>query len=271
MQRVAMGVTRRVRRMTRSPFPPGAERPVLAHVSHHKVGTVWFSRILESMALHYGLRIGTVGARFPFEPGADIYQYLHSRNFNRARLEGTPFRGSHMIRDPRDVVVSAYHYHRWTDEAWVHRPREELGGRSYQEHLNAVDLHEGLLAEIHRSLEITIVDMGRWDYDQDEFLELRYEDVIADEAAAFESLFEHWGLSDEASAIARQAVEDASFRKQAGRKVGEAADRSHLRSGEPGEWRTTFAPEHVALFKEVAGDVLVRLGYEPDDRWGVDA
>ena len=33
-----------------------------------------------------------------------------------------------MIRDPRDVIVSGYFYHQWTDEPWANEPRPELGG-----------------------------------------------------------------------------------------------------------------------------------------------
>ena len=40
-----------------------------------------------------------------------------------------------------------------------------------------------------------------------------------------------------------------------------------FRSGKVGGWRAQFTPEHIQLFKEVAGDLLVRLGYEQDDDW----
>jgi hypothetical protein len=33
----------------------------------------------------------------------------------------------------------------------------------------------------------------------------------------------------------------------------------------PGQWRDAFDDDHIALFKELAGDSLVRLGYEPDE------
>lgn len=39
------------------------------------------------------------------------------------------------------------------------------------------------------------------------------------------------------------------------------------RSGKSGEWKKYFKDEHKALFKEVAGDLLVRLGYEKDNDW----
>lgn len=44
--------------------------------------------------------------------------------------------------------------------------------------------------------------------------------------------------------------------------------KSHtFRSGKTGGWTQYFTAEHKKLFKEVAGDLLVRLGYEKDNNW----
>ena len=44
--------------------------------------------------------------------------------------------------------------------------------------------------------------------------------------------------------------------------------KSHtFRSGKTGGWKQHFTDEHKDLFKEVAGDLLVRLGYEQDNDW----
>jgi hypothetical protein len=40
-----------------------------------------------------------------------------------------------------------------------------------------------------------------------------------------------------------------------------------FRSGKIGDWRSHFSAEHIRLFKEVAGDLLIRLGYERDLNW----
>ncbi|RPH60338.1 MAG: hypothetical protein EHM81_06445, partial [Chloroflexi bacterium] len=40
-----------------------------------------------------------------------------------------------------------------------------------------------------------------------------------------------------------------------------------FRSGKTGGWREHFTDAHKALFKEVAGDLLARLGYEQDNDW----
>ena len=40
-----------------------------------------------------------------------------------------------------------------------------------------------------------------------------------------------------------------------------------FRSGKTGEWRQHFTDEHKKIFKEVAGDLLVKLGYEKNNDW----
>ena len=44
--------------------------------------------------------------------------------------------------------------------------------------------------------------------------------------------------------------------------------KSHtFRSGKTGGWREYFSNEHKSLFKDVAGDLLVKLGYEENNNW----
>jgi len=44
--------------------------------------------------------------------------------------------------------------------------------------------------------------------------------------------------------------------------------KSHtFRSGKTGGWKQYFTDEHRSLFKDVAGDLLVKLGYEENNNW----
>jgi hypothetical protein len=44
--------------------------------------------------------------------------------------------------------------------------------------------------------------------------------------------------------------------------------KSHtFRSGKTGGWKEHFTEEHKKLFKDVAGDLVVRLGYEKSNDW----
>jgi hypothetical protein len=40
-----------------------------------------------------------------------------------------------------------------------------------------------------------------------------------------------------------------------------------FRRGEVGSWQDHFTSAHKSLFKEQAGDLLVKLGYEASDGW----
>jgi hypothetical protein len=270
LQPVRLAVRRRVRHRTRSPFD-GAQGPaLLVHGAHHKVGTVWFQRVLSTVSGFYGLRFAEVAPSYgasepvPAPPAEiDVVVYDRANDFRPEALGSRSFRGSHLIRDPRDVVVSGYHYHRRTDEEWVRQPKERYGGLSYQAFLQAADEHDGIMAEIERCARSSLAEMEAWPYDRPEILELRYEDAVRDEVATFTELFRFYGFHDEAVAHGITIVQQ--FSRQHGPHAGD--DDPHVRSGEPGEWRHYFEPDHVARFKELTGDLVVRLGYEEGPDW----
>ncbi len=70
-------------------------------------------------------------------------------------------------------------------------------------------------------------------------------------------------------------LENKGFRPTVGRAEAIAVLKNAIaprrsgtfRKGQPGNWREHFTERNKALFKEVAGDLLVRLGYEEDDHW----
>lgn len=257
-------LTRPVRRRTRSPFAVPANAPLLVHCSHHKVGTVWIFGVLRSIAGRYGLRTQRLD-QAPVSDRTDILLVEHARRFRTERLGGREFRGTHLIRDPRDVVVSGYFYHLWTHEQWAHLPTMDYDGKSYQQHLRSLSPEEGLLAEIERSAGTVIRDMAAWDYTQPHFLELRYEEMVTAGAAGFERVFRFYGFSDAAVAHGLRVADRHSLQAKAARARGGRP--AHVRSGASGQWREHFRAQHVERFKELTGDAVVRLGYESDDRW----
>jgi len=256
----------------------------LVHAGYHKIASVWFENVLSDVAGRYGLTFSST--YLPFikrdpvfrlrqpapEVGpptwiGDVNLFMHSRNFSDELFAGRPIRGTHIVRDPRDVAVSGYRYHLWTDEEWVHTPYDGFGGRSYQETLRSLPESEGLLLEVGRTCRWTVAEMRAWDYTRSDFLELRYEDLIEDEDSGFERIFRHYGFTDAAVETSVEIARKHSFKAMTGRAIGEEGGNSHLRSGKPGEWRARFGEEHVELFKRMGNDVLVMLGYEHDDSW----
>jgi hypothetical protein len=254
-------VKRRAVRQFRSPFA-SSRRPLIVHCSHHKAGTVWLFGVLRSIALHHGLQVVEFDSVAPVAASTDIALFAHTRDFRRSSAGSREIRGSHMVRDPRDLVVSAYYYHLRTGEQWVHAPRPEYDGRSYQEHLRSLDKHDGLRLEMNRLESTVFRDMAQWDYTQRDFCELRYEDLLANEQETFLGLFGSYGFSPSAAARATDLA------LQLGREArSRSGGDSHIRSGQPGEWREHFTADDVERIKEIAGDIIVSLGYESTPHW----
>ncbi len=250
------------RQVVESPFASGAGAARIVHVGYHRGGTTWFSNVLHAVAMHFGL---------PFQNCAQEHLRRSTRVYlcNDGIIDLEPLDGlvgSHMIRDPRDLVVSGYFFHLWTDEPWAHRPRPEYGGRSYQQYLKSLDRDSGLAVEIERTGP-SIRRMLAWNYADPRFLELRYEQVMADEQAAFHRIFRHYGFTESAVAAAVAIAGRHNFTSVSGRKVGQKSERSHLRSGQAGQWHEVLTAAHKARFKELYGDAVVTLGYERHNDW----
>ena len=230
----------------------------------------------------------------------DFAVFLNTAARHVEALQSIPFRGFHVIRDPRDIIVSAYFSHRNS------HPTEGLPHLAeHRRRLQEVSKEEGLLLEMDFSAQ-ELRDMGEWSYGHPDILEVKMEELTARPYEGFLQIFEFLGLLDEASSyparrrvalFVREMLNRASFRyrrlswlrrpmpvtgelllgrvwdhrfeKKARRRRGEEDPRSHYRKGQPGDWRNHFTEEHVAAFKEKFGDLVVRLGYETDNSWTV--
>ncbi len=262
IERLGDEVVRRYRRVTRTPFADPARARLIVHCAQHRTGGTWFGRVLRAIAKEYGLRM-QICTQDELGPDADIF-FEHHSEIDKATLP--PFVGSHVTRDPRDMLVSAYFFHLWTEEEWANIPDSRWDGLTYVEHLKRFDQEEGILVELRRS-RANIRSLGDWDYQDPRFLEFHYEDLIADEVGMFTRIFQHYGFSDAAVARALEIAEGFSFKRVTNRKVGEIDPKSHLRSGAAGQWQEHFTDAHKQAFKDEFGDLLIKLGYEKDDSW----
>ena len=67
---------------------------------------------------------------------------------------------------------------------------------------------------------------------------------------------------------AAQAVSSASFEKLSkGRERGQEDVTSFYRKGIAGDWKNYFTERDKEIYKEEAGELLIRLGYERDLDW----
>jgi hypothetical protein len=99
------------------------------------------------------------------------------------------------------------------------------------------------------------------------FFSLRYEDLLAQPFAEMQKLWAFLGVSTD-------AVLETDVKNEMGQNLDEAwqAKRndtiaSFLPKGKAGNWRNIFTQHDRQVFKEVAGEMLVKWGYEKDNNW----
>lgn len=175
------------------------QKPLIIHCCHHKTGTVVIEKVLRSIAQHYGMKYQYCG-QSKLEPDTDIWMQHHSKiDFS---MIDRPIIGTHMIRNPCSIIVSAYEYHKHTREGWANRKINSLNKMTYKGILNSLSLEDGLIFEMKNDLYVessknTIMDMYNWDYVMPNFLELKYEDLMTNYDGILTNMFKHYGFSKE--------------------------------------------------------------------------
>ena len=181
-----------------------------------------------------------------------------------------------MIRNPRDVLLSGEAYHRKASakvEGHLHLPREDLGGKTYQEHLNSLpNRTERLLFEMGEIHARTLSEMTAWTYDAPTSVELRCEEAMQDDNCdGIRAALQFLGFSDSEAERGREIFWQHSL--FGGLK--NPSDRGprykvHVTSGKVARWRSELPYEVGRTYAERFGRDLIALGYETNLDW-VDA
>src|SRR6185436_17174158 len=164
-----------------------------------------------------------------------------------------------IYRDPRDLLVSQVFFA--TD---MH---EEHGMHDYYNSLPDISARlKVAITGIDRdglkmvSVKQRYVGVFQW-LEQKNVMCLRFEDLINDRDATLNTMLDE--------------VEKTGYKIPLPRAralsilVGAIQPKkSHtFRSGKTGSWKTYFTDEHKKLFKDVAGDLVAKLGYEKNNNW----
>lgn len=298
------------------PSPVDTTFPLRGFFGHHKCATGFIDGILREVCYHMGITFRIAAGPFDYADegslagfvdthGVDLLAYTNADLREAALLN--LHRGFHVVRDPRDVLVSGYFSHRnsHSTKNWP-----ELEG--HRDALLDCSKEDGLFLEMEFSRPF-FEDMARWDYEQPNVLEMKMEELTADPVRHFVDIFRFLDMltDDEpegvdaliqtvtmkmnrlnqkgrrfmpghvpmfpvprrrihrvsASAVA-DIVERRNFKKlSGGRKKGQENVHSHYRKGVPGDWANHLTPAHVDHFKAEYGDLLIQLGYESDLDW----
>lgn len=164
-----------------------------------------------------------------------------------------------IYRDPRDMLVSQVFFA--TDM------REEHGMHSYYNSLPdfGARLNVAITGIDHDGLKMVSVkqryeSVFQW-LEQKNVMCIRFEDLINNCDVTLNAMLDE---------VEKTGYKIPTPRKKALSVLVDAIQpkKSHtFRSGKTGGWKEHFTEEHKVLFKDVAGDLLVRLGYEEGNGW----
>lgn len=146
-----------------------------------------------------------------------------------------------IYRDGRDVVVSDQFFKKdYLKKTW-----------SFTESVTAW----------RRAMEAQISYTEKYD-----IFNCSYESLLSEGTTVIQKLLEFLELPADAS-IVQDLLQRSSFRSFTGRDPGQEDRRRFLRKGISGDWQNHFTEEDKKIFKELAGDMLIKLRYEKDMNW----
>lgn len=238
--------------------------------THHKTGTIWMRQVFNALAQALDIPIhGAYGVRAErhIKDGARVILTQWSSKFHEVILDRPDARFLHLIRDPRDVLLSGARYHLVAPvegEEFLHEPRADLDGKTYQAHLNSLSLGGQLRFEMREKHALTLQDMLDWDYGRPNTIELRYEDLMGDtDGVLFAEAMRNLGLPEFEVAEAKRIFwEKSLFGGLARADQRSARINLHVASGQTSQWRTKMPRAIAQEYADRHGEALVTLGYE---------
>lgn len=252
--------------------------PILLGISFPKSGThlldqilLGFNRVAPfSRRLHsfYAEYEGESGRKRSVEQALAWLDSLRSGDITSAHLFAreevvgrvcTPnFIPYFIFRDPRDVVVSHVFYVTDMEARHVHH--------DYYTALPDFESRLNVSIRGRPDSDVEFPDIAArfapylgW-LDQPSVLKIHFEDLINDRLATLNRIIDHFLARVPLHAPRELILESLESSINPSRSPT-------FRSGKTGEWKKHFTQEHKRIFKDVAGDLLVRLGYEKDHDW----
>lgn len=262
------------------------------YFGHHKCASTWITAIIYDICAISGLR--------PYQKQSnlvdDIQQLILSEDIDFYICQTSlyekiskirDYKGFHIIRDPRDLIISGYYSHLYSHstDGWpeLYQHREEL---------KKLNKNDGILKEIEFS-SYFIDHINNWNYNDPNILELKMEDLTKSPKVELTKILKFLELYQETnlgltsfkiievinrllrknkvkrkikiklnSRIVNSITEKRSFKKLSkGRNLSDENIYSHYRKGVSGDWKNHFNSSHLELFNEMYPGLIEKLNY----------
>lgn len=204
------------------------------------------------------------------KPGDITYGHLHAEPEITNQLSSTSFATFNIIRDPRDVVVSHVHYITELASEHIHHKYFLEGLQNFDERLKysitgSADVESENKQDQPGFEELPDIRSRLTPYlgwlDIDGVFNTRFETLISDQDGTIAKMLE---FATERGFLFNKTRGDATESLKNKINPGKSPT---FRSGKIGGWKEAFNEENKSIFKEIAGDLLIQLGYETDLNW----
>lgn len=264
--------------------------PNIFHITHPKAGSQWVMQVLHEcaperfvkplpQAAHFvknGLLPGmfyptiylnrkefnTVIAPWREGFGQSVRSLsnfrVYSRNWVLFGLQRYPYKTFVVIRDLRDTLVSLYFSLKYSHPVL----NDKISGQRAD--LMGMTDEEGLLYLLKNKLSKYKQIQISWL--EEKTLLVKYEDLIADEAAVFQKIIDHCEIRVSPRHF-KNVLERNNFQVRSGRPKGNEDISSHHRKGVAGDWVNHFTDQLKNEFKDTFGGTLIQTGYEKGLDW----
>ena len=269
----------------------------LVFYGHHKAATSWLSGNFANLMRDSGWQgRGFNHLRFDEDDLAEI-KLLQAKNratfflvTNSCWADRELFphsKGVPLIRDPRDMIVSAYHSHRESHPLFPGLAEERA-------QLQEASLEDGLVIVIEGIMNQILKELGKWKFGEDrDIFEVRFEDLKVDGGKVMRDFLKFAGVYRERDplfwpragynvVIKKTGLEPAGYwrvpyfsekslqvhlERRDYKKSQQGSKKGHHRSGALKQWEKDFTPKVKEAFKANFPNLPAHMGYEDDDSW----
>lgn len=261
---------------------------------HHRCATTWTVTLIQALSRELDLRVAQEDRYEKLPADLEKIDFLTHGNATEGivqLLAGKEYRAFHVIRDPRDILVSSYFSDKYSHYVYSQQFAQ------FREQLDTMAFDEGLHLELERRTA-EFEAMAHWNYHNPRVYETRYEVLTTAPYVEFSKILGFLGIPMPETGMANRSaratlaankllrpigmplrvggippqwlqalLDKHSFQKIAGRQKGQEDQKSHYRKGVAGDWVNYLTGANKELFKARWGQLVVDLGYEKDLNW----
>jgi hypothetical protein len=262
---------------------------------HHKCASQWITLVIERMCNEMGWKYicayqNTINKYKGIQDLIDIekpdFLILPESTHKRTLEIRVEYKGFHIIRDPRDIIVSCYFSHKNSHKITKFIPTQE-----HKDMLQSLSKKDGMDYEISIS-KVFIENLFQWNYNYNNILETRFEILTNSSIEEFERIFTFldilkndnptsqfvyqynrilkrlninaliYKVENYSSKQLRKTLQDLSFdnlKNENNKNLGNTS--SHYRKGVSQDWKNHLTKEQEQKIIEYFPGILQKLDY----------